>query len=66
MTFSVCLLDLADRRPDQGLHEFCTPLRIARQHGYDYANRAKPGEKGRFFVDFADESEYVMFKLRYL
>jgi hypothetical protein len=48
------------------LHEFCAPLRIAKEHGYDYANRAQPGERGQFYVDFKDEEDYVMFKLRYL
>jgi hypothetical protein len=57
---------MAERRPGQGLHEFCTPLRIAREHGYEYYNKTPPGEKSQYCVDFEDEETYIMFKLRYL
>lgn len=66
MSFTVCILDLAERRPDQGLYEFCTPRRTVIAHGYETFTQTLPGEKLKVYAVFESEEEFIMFKLRYL
>jgi hypothetical protein len=66
MSFTVCILDLAERRPDQGLYEFCAPRRIAIAHGYETFTQTLPGVNVKVYAVFESQEEYIMFKLRYL
>lgn len=66
MSFTVCILDLAERRPGQGLYEFCTPNRIVKEHGYETFTRIAPGEKLKIYAVFESQEEFILFKLRHL
>ena len=66
MTYRLYILDLADRKPDQGLYEFCEPRRIVLALGCDIITEYPPGDKLRQYVEFPTIEDAIAFKLKHL